>query len=173
MMLALRASQASWASWKKSLFFTSQIASLMLNFSTIWLVGRCEPGFRLLQGLIWIPQWKTVEGLDTWKTAASFGHLHERLLQGLYTWKTAALGVEAWSTPSVGPRIGNRSTNAHQQRVASQQPRVGILRCWQQQLSTKYQIYCCVHSSVSSVAPHWVTVLQASTPKAEVFQIVQ
>ena len=40
MMLALQAtSRASWASWK-SLFFTSQIASLVLNFSTIWLVGR-------------------------------------------------------------------------------------------------------------------------------------
>ena len=32
------ASRASWASWKK-VFFTSQIASPALNFSTIWLVG--------------------------------------------------------------------------------------------------------------------------------------
>ena len=43
MMLAPRASQVSWTSrvlWasRKSLF-TSQIASLMLNFSTVWLVG--------------------------------------------------------------------------------------------------------------------------------------
>ena len=74
---------------------------------------------RLLQGWIhedcckvWILE-SLLQGLDTRKTTASwFGYvkdcckvwIRERLLQGLDTWKTAVLGVEAWSTPSVGPR---------------------------------------------------------------------
>ena len=81
---------------------------------------------RLLQGLdtslyyiyvkdcckVWIFE-RLLQGLNTRKTTASgFGYvkdcckvwIRERPLQGLDTWKTVALGVEAWSTPSVGPR---------------------------------------------------------------------
>ena len=128
-------------------------------------------------------------GLNTWKTAASFGYLkdcckviwiHEKPLQGLdtYTWKTAAaLGVEpTWSTPGpVWGHVGNWSMNAHISSMlllnslgyahwdASSSNCLRSISLWN----------CCVHSSVSNVAGPTLGVLQASTPKAEVFQIVQ
>ena len=62
---------------------------------------------------VWIHE-RLLQGLDTWKDCCKVIWIRERLLQGSDTWKTAALGIEAWSTPSVGPHWKQIDECTHQ-----------------------------------------------------------
>ena len=89
------------------------------------------------------------------KTAARFGYL-----------KDCCFGRRGFgSTPSAGPRWKPIDECTHQQHVASQQPGVRILRCWQQQLEVSVYYWLCVFVGFN-VAQHSVGVLQASPPKS-------
>ena len=120
---------------------------------------------------------RLLQGLDTWKTAARFGYV--------ITWKAAArFGYvkdccKVWIPERLLRRCrGLKHTQCgatletdectHQQRVASQQPGVRILRCWQQQQSIQSMLMC---AFVGFQRSPTLGVLQASMPNTEVFQV--